>query len=121
MIYTELFHIKIDPADYNLLGLNFNSYYIDTYVAFGFRHGSAMFQHLSDSIRNIMLNRGYHMTNYIDDFIGQATKSQAEPSFNTLHDFLGELGLDISTKKLVYPSTQASCLGVIINTEKFTI
>ena len=61
------------------------------------------------------------MTNYIDDIIGQATKSQAGPSFNTLYDLLGELGLDISMKKLVYPSTQASCLGVIINTENFTI
>ena len=61
------------------------------------------------------------MTNYIDDIIGQATKSQAGPSFNTLYDLLGELGLDISMKKLVHPSTQASCLGVIINTENFTI
>ena len=28
-------HIKIDPADYNLLGLNFNGYYIDTCLPFG--------------------------------------------------------------------------------------
>ena len=61
------------------------------------------------------------MTNFIDDTIGQATRSQAEPSFNSLYDLQGELGLDISKKKLVYPSTQASCLGVLINTENFTI
>ena len=36
-------HIKIDPADYNLLGLNFNAYYLDTCLPFGFRHGSAIF------------------------------------------------------------------------------
>ena len=45
------------------------------------------------------------MTNFIDDTIGQATRSQAEPSFNSLYDLQGELGLDISKKKLVYPST----------------
>ena len=114
-------HIKIDPSDYNLLGLSFNSYFIDTCLPFGFRHGSAMFQCLSDSIRYMMLSRGHHVTNYIDDIIGQATRSQAEPSFNTLHDLLGELGLDISRKKLVYPSTQDSCLGVIIKTQNFTL
>ena len=27
-------HIKIDPADYNLLGLNFDAYYIDTCLPF---------------------------------------------------------------------------------------
>ena len=114
-------HIKIDPSDYNLLGLGFKSYFIDTCLPFGFRHGSAMFQRLSDSIRYMMLCRGHHVTNYIDDIIGQATRSQADSSFNTLYDLLGELGLDISQKKLVHPSTQASCLGVIINTENFTI
>ena len=96
-------HIKIDPSDYNLLGLSFNSYFIDTCLPFGFRHGSAMFQLLSDSIRYMMLSRGHHVTNYIDDIIGQATRSQAEPSFNTLYDLLGELGLDISRTKLAIP------------------
>ena len=114
-------HIKIDPLDYNLLGLSFKSYFIDTCLPFGFRHGSAMFQRLSDSIRYMMLCRGHHVTNYIDDIIGQATRSQAESSFNTLYNLLGELGLDISKKKLVPPSTQALCLGVMINTENFTI
>ena len=66
-------HIKIDPVDYKLLGLNFDSYYIDTYVPFGFRHGLAIFQCVSKAIRYMMLNRGYHVTNYIDDIIGQAT------------------------------------------------
>ena len=114
-------HIKIDPADYYLLGLNFDGFYIDTCLPFGFRHGSAIFQHVSDAIRYMMLNKGYHVTNYIDDIIGQATVFQADASFNTLYDLLGDLGLDISEKKLVFPSTKASCLGVIINTENFTV
>ena len=114
-------HIKIDPSDYRLLGLNFGSYFIDTCLPFGFIHGSAIFQRVSNAIRYMMLNRGYHVTNYIDDIIGQATISQTEASFNTLFDLLGQLGLDISTKKLVYPSTKAACLGVVINTQDFTV
>ena len=114
-------HIKIDPRDYNLLGLKFDSYYIDTCLPFGFRHGSAIFQRVSDAIRYMMLHKGYHVTNYIDDIIGQATLSQAEAAFDTLYDLLGELGLDISEKKLVRPSTKASCLGVVINTQDFTV
>ena len=31
-------HIKFDPADYTLSGVNFNSYYIDMCLPFGFRH-----------------------------------------------------------------------------------
>ena len=96
-------HIKIDHADYNLLGLNFNAYYLNTCLPFRFRHGSAMFQRLSDSIRYIMLQKGHHVTNYIHDIIGNATKSQAEASFHTLYNLLGELGLDISKKKLLPP------------------
>ena len=33
---------------------------------------------------------------------------------------MGEIGLDISKKKLVCPSTKVSCLGVVIDTEKLT-
>ena len=66
-------HIKIDPADYKLLGLNFDTYYIDTCLPFGFRHGSAIIQCVSNAIRYMMVNRGCHVTNYIDDIIGQDT------------------------------------------------
>ena len=114
-------HIKIDPGDYRLLGLTFGSFFIDTYLPFGFRHGSAIFQRVSDAIRYMMLNRGYHVTNYIDDIVGQATISQAEASFNTLYELLGQLGFDISMKKLVYPSTKVTCLGVVINNQDFTV
>ena len=37
-------------------------------------------------------------------------------SFDTLHDFMHQLGLTISDRKLVYPATQAACLGVIVDT-----
>ena len=47
-------HIKIDPGDYHLLGLKLDSYFIDSCFPFGFRHGSAIFQHISDAVCHFM-------------------------------------------------------------------
>ena len=68
-----------------------------------------------------MLQKGFQVTNYIDDIIGIATKSQTEDSFNAFTNLLAELGLDISQKKLICPTTKAFCLGVLNDTEDLTI
>ena len=64
---------------------------------------------------------GFQVTNYIDDIIGHSVASKAEKSFDTLHKLLTELGFDISYKKVVSPATKVVCLGVEIDTEKFTL
>ena len=76
-------HIKLDPRDYNLLGLNLNDLYIDSCLPFGFRHGSALFQCLSNAIRFIMAQKGFAVTNYIDDIIGHSVVSKSKASFDT--------------------------------------
>ena len=68
-----------------------------------------------------MKNMGHNVINYIDDIIGFGTISTAEPSYNTLIQLLQKLGLDISVKKLVQPCTKAICLGVEVDTKKFTV
>ena len=114
-------HVKIDPADYKYLGLHFQDYFLDSCLPFGFRHGSAIFQRLSDAVRYIMATRGHNVTNYIDDIIGYAVKSQAQASFDNLYNLLQDLGFKISKNKLVEPTTRATCLGVELDTEKFTV
>ena len=114
-------HVKIDPKDYYLLGLKLDHYYLDTCLPFGFRHGSSIFQRLSDAIRFIMTSKGHSITNYIDDLIGHALPSQAHESFNTLTSLLQELGLQISSKKLISPTTRAVCLGIEVDTVNFTL
>ena len=54
-------------------------------------------------------------TNYIDDLIGNATVSQAEPAFQKLYKLLQELGLTISDSKLVTPTTKCVCLGIVVD------
>ena len=114
-------HVKINPRDYFLLGLKHQDYYLDTCLPFGYRNGSGIFQRFSDAIHFIMKSQGYDVINYIDDVIGFGTISTAKPSFDTLTKLLKNLGLDISVKKLVQPTTKATCLGVEVNTENFTV
>ena len=99
-------HVKIDPDSYFLLGLKLDKYYLDTCLPFGYRHGSAICQRITDSIRYIMAKAGYSLTNYIDDLVGNATVSQAEPAFQKLKKLLQELSLTISQNKLVAPTTK---------------
>ena len=91
-------HVKLDPKDYNLLGLRLNGLYIDSCLPFGFRHGSALFQCLSDAVRFIMAQNGFSVTNYIDDIIGHSVVSQSSNSFQYLRALLLELGFDIRRK-----------------------
>ena len=57
-------HVKLDPKDYNLLGLSLNGLYIVSCLPFGFRHASALFQRLSNAVRYIMAQKGFSVTNY---------------------------------------------------------
>ena len=63
----------------------------------------------------------FHIINYIDDLIGFGLPSNIHKSFEYLCQHLHDLGLTISQKKIVEPSTLVTCLGVQINTEEGTI
>ena len=114
-------HIKVDPLDYDLLGLHWRHVYVDTCVPFGSRHGSQIFQRVSDAVRHIMRRHGHKVINYVDDYVGFGVPSDARASYDLLYDLLQKLGLTVSQKKLVPPATLATCLGVEINTITGTI
>ena len=115
-------HIRIDPKDIDLLGIQHNDAYIDASLAFGFKHGSTFFQQCSDAIRHIMTQHGFpHLWNYIDDLIYTGLPSQIYPAYQFLLNLLPQLGLDISQEKLVPPTTVATCLGIRIDTTARTI
>ena len=114
-------HIKVDPADYDLLGLYWNGHFLDTCVPFRSRHGTQIFQRVSDAVRYVVRCHGYKIINYVDDFLGVGTPRQARDAFACLYSVLNALGLSISDRKLVRPGTQAICLGVLIDSEKGTM
>ena len=114
-------HIKVDPLDYDLLGLHWRHVYVDTCVLFGSRHGSQIFQRVSDAVRHIMRRHGHKVINYVDDYVGFGVPTDARASYDLLYDLLQKLGLTVSQKKLVPPATLVTCLGVVINTITGTI
>ena len=69
-----------------------------------------------------MAQHGYPLLfNYIDDLNYTGLPSQMDAAFNFLKNLLVELGLDISPKKLVPPSTLVTCLGILIDSINKTI
>ena len=113
--------MKIDPRDYDLLGLRWDVAFFDTCLPFGSRHGSQNFQHVGDAMRYTLRCHGYHVINYIDDFVGYSMPDAARCSYDCLRNIIEHLGLTISEKKLVAPTTSAVCLGVLIDTVKGTV
>ena len=63
----------------------------------------------------------HHLHNYIDDLIYTGLPSEIHRSYKLLTQLLADLGLDISLKKLVPPSTSVTCLGIQIDTIQRTI
>ena len=98
--------IKVDPADIDLLGIKFDhEYCIDQSILFGIRNGSQIFHCCTDTICYIIAINGFHVFfNYIDNLIYIGLPSEIQASF-FLNHLLRQLGLEISTKKLVPPST----------------
>ena len=62
-------HVKIDPGDYDLLGLHKHRAYVDTCLPFGTWHGSQIFQRLSDAVRYMKCQKGFRVIDYIDDYV----------------------------------------------------
>ena len=114
-------HLNVDPRDYDLLGLSWDATYIDTRIPFGSRHGSQFFQRTSDAVRHVMRQRDVNVINYIDDFLGYGTPDVARRSYDALLDVMTQLGITVSEKKLVPPTTRAVCLGILIDTVDGTV
>ena len=120
-VSCTLRHLKVDPGDYNLLGLQWNGTYIDTCLPFETRHRSQIFQCLSDAVRFIMRQNGHCVIDYIDDYIRVGVPDAAFRPYHVLIDLLNRVGLTISEKKLVEPGTLVVCLGVLIDSVQGTI
>ena len=114
-------HVKVDPGDYDLLGLEWDGTYVDTCLPFGTRHGSQIFQRISDAVRFLMRQAGFCIIDYIDDYIGIGVASVTQRSFDHLLTLMKHLGLSVSQSKLVSPSTKVVCLGVLIDTVAGTV
>ena len=115
-------NLRVVPADSLKLGIKWHdNFYIDIGIAFGWTHGSALFQISSDTIAYIMSKEGIQLTCYIDDYIGVVPKSKAEGVFKRMCALLHELSLPINQNKLTAPTERLTYLGIDIDIENNTL
>jgi hypothetical protein len=72
-------------------------------------------------VRHIFSKRNITLVNYIDDFIVVVPVQCAYEMFEITRNMLGEIGLEISESKTVFPTHVCNCLGIMINTKEFTL
>ena len=119
LFFSQAFrHLRIDPGDLDLLGLKLGSYYIDRTLAFRFRHGCVFFQRCTDAIQYIMDYKfGYpNLYNYTDDLIYPALPHEIHEVYADLINLLNDLGLEVSQKKLVPPTSKVIEINVVNKT-----
>ena len=115
-------NLRIDPGDYDLLGLNWrHQTYVDVAMPFGFRQGASSCQFCTDAIVYLMTSQRHWVMAYLDDLIGAALPARASDAFATLINLLQHLGLPINYKKVEAPSSQITCLGIIVNAKAGTL
>ena len=86
-------HIRIDPGDIDLLGLQHrDKLYLDLSLPFGYRLGAFFFSKISDAVRYIMNKNGH---NALMNYIYCGLPSNIRHSYQFLLDLLQDLGLDI--------------------------
>ena len=114
--------IPIDPHDYNLLCLKWqDAYFCDVRCPFGEKIGSSLCTRLTDLFRHLAFKRGHMTFTYVDDVIGTSGPDSAVEGFEYLRKLLEELNFPISESKLVAPTEETTCLGIIINANKQTL
>ena len=112
-------NLRVDPADALKLGIRWHDdVYIDVVVAFGWVHGSAAFQRVSDAVTHVMAKDGIKMFAYIDDYIIVSHKSSGEAHFQRLASLLAELGLPSNPDKQTPPCRKLTCLGIQIDLDR---
>jgi hypothetical protein len=117
--YRQIF---VDPIDIPKLGYRWNGeLYFDAGLPMGLRSSAYICQRVTNSVSFIMLQRGYKILNYLDDFGGVETPAKASLAFSTLKEVLDELGLKESTSKACAPTTRMTFLGILFDTLKCTL
>ena len=98
-------NLCLDPVDAFKFGIKWNNkYYLDVALAFGWVHGSASFQMMSNAILHIMKHHDCKVFVCIDDFIIVCEKGDTMRHYQALFDLFTELGLPMNQNKLSPPT-----------------
>ena len=104
-VARALRNLCVDPVDAFKFGIKWgNRFYLDVALAFGWVHGSALFQMTSDAILHIMRRHNCRIFAYIDNFIIVSKENDAMRHYQALFDLFLELGLPMNQDKLSPPN-----------------
>ena len=122
--------VPISPSNYCCTGLKWKfhgdshfSYLIDTRLPFGAKRAPGIFHRITQSIRRMMLRRGFTgIIVYLDDFlvVGK-TKQECKEAYDTLCQLLQDLGFTLSAHKLVPPCQRLVFLGIVLDSLALTL
>jgi hypothetical protein len=108
--------IPLAPSEYPLLVFSWQgAFYYDTALVMGARSACAIFQRISNSISFSIRQRfpDVHILNYLDDFqIIARSRARCDQVLQALLELCRDLNLPVNTKKLVWPTTCLSFLGI---------
>ena len=121
--------VKLHPSNFAFTGLSWNfsgddepTYMFDTRLPFGSSLAPKIFHRLTQAVKRMMAHRGYDIVAYLDDFyIHEATFQRCMEAVHTLVQLLRSLGFAINWKKIEGPSTRITFLGIVIDSESFTL
>ena len=117
--------IPVQPADWPLLGLHWDSkYYFDTVMQFGITSATAIFEWYSSAAEHIAKHACaiQHIVHYVDDFMFFMHGSDAaKTALAALLKLFRELGIPVSLKKLEGPALLMVFLGILFDTAAMTI
>ena len=121
--------VPVHPSNFPALGLKWRfsgdshyTYLFDRRLPFGAKSSPGIFHRLTQSIRRMMLKRGFVVVVYLDDFLIIAeSELQCQQGFDTLCELLLCLGFQLSPSKLVRPTQKLVFLGIEIDTRKLSL
>ena len=90
-------------------------------IAFGWVHGTSVFQMVCDAITYVMAKRQHKVLAYIDDYILITPPDTATQAFDELFQLLQNLGLPINYKKVCPPCRALTCLEIFVNLDENTL
>ena len=97
------------------------NFFFDTRCPFGLRSSALICQCTTKAVVRIFNTQGFSADVYLDDFYGAKYQSLASQAFSQLSKLFQQLGLDSSLEKDTPPSTSMICLGILVDTEAFTL
>ena len=112
----------VDHKDYSLLGFCYQGkFYFDTCCPFGLHSSALICQRTTQAVVHTFNEHGFSADVYLDDFYRAKYPSLASQAFSQLGQLFQQLGLDSFPEKDTPPSTSMICLGILVDTEAFTL